>query len=300
MSREKAEINPLVLSEDIPAEALAWYSDQRKVQRMLRKTADNHCFSNRLGYYGIGLTACYAAGIAIITNCCGFFWRHYWKFSVLRSKLGNDDFVSIKDLAKRLGMDRSNARRYVLKLGYAFHKRRTPDSGSQLTLCVTSADADEIASQRADNGFIASTVVNVSDVGVFYVIQLVPDLDPKRLKLGFAESLEQRLSQHRTAAPTARVLRAWPCKRTWELTTIDALTREGCRLILNEVFECDDPDVLLKRGDNFFSILPAPGIRAPLASASPLNSADPGGEDAKQPATADRTRHKHYGVETSL
>lgn len=199
----------------------------------------------------------------------------------------SDDYVSIKDLAKRLGMDRSHARRYVMKLGYSFHKRRTPESGSQLTLCVTSAGADEIAAQRADKGFAASTVVAISDVGVFYVIQLVPDLDPKRLKLGFAESLEQRLSQHRTAAPTARVLRAWPCKRSWESTAIDALTREGCQLILNEVFECDEPTTLVTRGDAFFSMLPAPDVRAPLATASPLNSTARDGEDAEQPAAAD-------------
>ena len=199
----------------------------------------------------------------------------------------SDDYVSIKDLAKRLGMDRSHARRYVMKLGYSFHKRRTPESGSQLTLCVTSAEADEIASQRADKGFAASTVVAISDVGVFYVIQLVPDLDPKRSKLGFAESLEQRLSQHRTAAPTARVLRAWPCKRSWESTAIDALTREGCRLILNEVFECDEPTTLVTRGDTFFSMLPAPDVRAPLASASPLNSTARDRENAEQPAAAD-------------
>ena len=200
--------------------------------------------------------------------------------------MASDDYVSIKELAQGLGMDRSHARRYVLKLGYSFHKRRTPDSGSQLTLCVTNAEAEEIASQRAEKGFIASTVVAISDVGVFYVIQLVPDLDPKRLKLGFAESLEQRLSQHRTAAPTARVLRAWPCKRSWEPTAVDALTRQGCRLILNEVFECDEPEALVKRGDAFFSMLPAPDVRAPLASASPLNSAAHERKDAEQPAPA--------------
>jgi hypothetical protein len=201
--------------------------------------------------------------------------------------VASDDYVSIKDLAKRLGMDRSHARRYVIKLGYSFHKRRTPDSGSQLTLCVSGAEAEEITSQRQAKGFLASNVVAVSDVGVFYVIQLVPELDPRRLKLGFAESLEQRLSQHRTAAPTARVLHAWPCKRSWELTAIDALTREGCGLILNEVFECDDPERLVKRGDAFFSMLPAPDVRAALASASPLNSLAHDAEDAEQAAPAD-------------
>jgi hypothetical protein len=205
-------------------------------------------------------------------------------FGVLRSDVASDDYVSIKELAKRLGMDRSHARRYVMKLGYSFHKRRTPDSGSQLTLCVSRAEAEEITSQRQAKGFLASNAVSVSDVGFFYVIQLVPELDPRRLKLGFAESLEQRLSQHRTAAPTARVLHAWPCKRSWESTAIDALTREGCGLILNEVFECDDPDHLVKRGDAFFSMLPAPDARAPLASASPLNSPAHDAEDAEQPA----------------
>jgi len=156
-----------------------------------------------------------------------------------------------------------------------------------LTLCVTSAEAKEIAAQRAEKGFIGSTVVPDSDVGVFYVIQLVPDLEPKRLKLGFAVSLEQRLAQHRTAAPTARVLRAWPCKRSWELTAIDALTCQGCWLILNEVFECDEPDALVKRGDAFFNMLPAPGVRVPLASASPLNSTAEDDNDAEQPVEAD-------------
>ncbi len=185
--------------------------------------------------------------------------------------MAEDEFISIKDLANRLGMDRSHARRYVLKLGYSFHKRRTQDSGGQLTLCLIAAEAEEIVSQRADQGFTASTLVAVSDVGVFYVIQLVPELDPNRLKLGFAESIHQRLSQHRTAAPTARVLHAWPCKRSWELTAMDSLTRLDCRLILNEVFECNDAQALVERGDAFFRLLPQPGTRSPLADSSPLN-----------------------------
>lgn len=194
--------------------------------------------------------------------------------------MGTEEFVSLKDLAKRLGMDRSHARRYVLKLGYTFHKRRTADSGRQLTLCVTSDQADEIVSRRADKGFLGSSVVTVSDVGVFYVIQLVPELAPQRLKLGFAESLEQRLSQHRTAAPTARVVRAWPCKRSWESTAIDALTRIGCRLVLNEVFDCEDPDALVQRGDAFFGTLPLPEWRVALAEISPLNSPEGGGVES--------------------
>jgi len=66
--------------------------------------------------------------------------------------MDSEGFVSIKELAQRLGMDRSYARLYVLKLGYSFHRRRTSDSGSQLTLCVSAFEAGEIGAHRANHG----------------------------------------------------------------------------------------------------------------------------------------------------
>ena len=170
--------------------------------------------------------------------------------------MDKDQFVSIKELAELLGLDRSNTRKCVKKLGYEFHKRRTADSRSQLTLCLTKTEADEILAKRAEAGYLRSSAITSGDVGFFYVIQLVPELDPKRVKLGFAENVEQRLSQHRTAAPTAKLLKSWPCRKVWEQTAIDALTRDGCRLILNEVFECDDQESVIQRGNVFFASLP--------------------------------------------
>ena len=196
--------------------------------------------------------------------------------------MAHDEFISIKALASRLGMDRSHARRYVIRLGYEFHKRRTPDSGGQLTLCVDARDADAIFATRGEQGFNASTVVSAPEVGVFYVIQLVPDLDLKRLKLGFTDSIEQRLSQHRTAAPTAKVLRTWPCRRAWELTAIEALTRENCSLVMNEVFECTDLEAIIDVGNRFFAMLPPPDRRIPLASSSPLLPSTQLRDDASQ------------------
>ena len=114
-----------------------------------------------------------------------------------------EDFVSLKQLATELGMDRSHARRYVLRLGFTPHKRRTADSQNQLTLAVTIPEAEVIRNKRREAGFFESTKPVVSEVGVFYVIRLVPELEPRRLKLGFADDLPSRLGQHRTAAPTA-------------------------------------------------------------------------------------------------
>jgi len=151
-----------------------------------------------------------------------------------------EEFVSIKTLAERLGMDRSHARRYVLKLGFHPKKRRMPDSANQLTLTLTAAEADAVVKRRKEEGFLDTERAVGNQHGVFYVVQLVPDLDPRRLKLGFAVDVNERISQHRTAAPTAACLRTWPCRRSWESTAIDCITRAGCRLIVNEVYEADD------------------------------------------------------------
>ncbi len=64
--------------------------------------------------------------------------------------------VSIKNLAARLGMDVSACRRYVLRLGYKPLKQRMPDSGFQLALTVTAAEAFEIQAARAKDGYCAA------------------------------------------------------------------------------------------------------------------------------------------------
>jgi hypothetical protein len=69
---------------------------------------------------------------------------------------------------------------------------------------------------------------------------------------------------------------------------MDALTNAGCRLILNEVFECDELEALVARGDAFFSMLPPPDMRPPLAKSSPLN--DPAPLPPDPPAQASSTQ----------
>ncbi|MCK6455294.1 MAG: hypothetical protein L6Q92_02000 [Phycisphaerae bacterium] len=184
----------------------------------------------------------------------------------------SNEFVSLKQLAAEIGMDRSHARRYVLKLGITPHKRRTPDSGNQLTLALSQEEAERVRSRRSEQGFLANSMPVETGVGVFYVIQLVPELDPKRIKLGFADDVASRLTQHRTSAPTAELVKSWPCKRTWEATVMDTLTAIGCRLILNEVFECDNLAQLIATGDALFAVLPAPASRPELADVSPHNT----------------------------
>lgn len=186
----------------------------------------------------------------------------------------SEEFVSLKQLAETIGLDRSNTRKYVLKLGIKPHKRRTSDSRNQLTLALTKNEAERIIGERETKGFTSSANIVKSETGVFYVIQLVPELDPRRIKLGFAINLNERLGQHKTAAPTATVLRSWPCRRAWELTVMDSLSDANCRLILNEVFECNDIPALLRRGDEIFALLPEPARRPDLSEHSPYATAN--------------------------
>lgn len=175
--------------------------------------------------------------------------------------MATSDYISIKQLASELGMDKSHARRYILNLGIQPHKRRTPESQNQKTLAVFTDEAEIIVNRRREEGFIKFNKAISSEIGFFYVIQLIPELDSKRIKLGFADSLDQRLNAHRTAAPIVQLLKSWPCRRTWEATVIDYLTSIECRSILNEVFECDNIYALVDRGDTLFSLLPEPSIR---------------------------------------
>jgi hypothetical protein len=180
-----------------------------------------------------------------------------------------NDFVTLKELSDLINLDKSNARKLILKYGISPQKRRTSDSRNQLTLTVTKSEADYVIEKRKEMGFLDSTRTVSNDIGVFYIIQLIPELDQKRIKLGFAEDVSARLSQHRTSSPTSIVIKTWACKRSWEKTIIDCLSFRNCKLILNEVYECEDIKELIKIGDDLFAILPDPNIEIEKSIHSP-------------------------------
>jgi len=166
-------------------------------------------------------------------------------------------YISLTELANELGLDRSNMRKYVLKHGFSPVRIRTADSRSQLTLALIPDDAESVRALRQNEGFSAKDQKPVNgSVGYFYAIQIVPEYAPNRIKLGFAVDARARLDAHRTSAPTATLVKMWPCNRAWELCAIASMTREGCTLVANEVYDCDNLQTLVKRGDAFFRIMP--------------------------------------------
>ena len=106
--------------------------------------------------------------------------------------------------------------------------------------------------------------------GFFYVIQLVPEALPNRIKIGYTDNLERRLADHQTSAPTAQIIGSWPCKRSWDYAAMDSITREGCKWVLNEVFE-GDPQGFIARANAFFAVMPSAKEERQLSEHSPLH-----------------------------
>ena len=167
------------------------------------------------------------------------------------------NLTTLSQIATELGMDRSNARKYILKKGFTFVQVRDPIS-KQKALALDGDTLERLLSLRTQEGFSKGvTVALVSgEVGSFYLIQLIPELNKKRVKLGFSNDMSTRFATHRTTCPTAVLVKSWECKRMWEKAAMDSATRIGCDLIANEVYECDSVEKIKGRLEEFFSIMP--------------------------------------------
>ena len=106
---------------------------------------------------------------------------------------------------------------------------------------------------------LPETQISEPDVthGYFYIISLIPDTGIDRFKFGFSNDTDRRLEEHRTAAPTAEIVRQWPCKRIWEACAIDAISR-GEKHIRTEVFDIRDRGEVLLKANAFFALLGDP------------------------------------------
>ncbi len=198
--------------------------------------------------------------------------RHpdYWRFIPDVGQRDGEqrmsDMVGIPEIAKRLQVDGGTVRRLIACKSDAL--KLTVHRGKQNHLYLTRSDADKLIAnydgRRSPIAVTEEDTVKPNRYGSFYLIQLVPEALPNRVKIGYVDNVEQRLSEHRTAAPTARLLKSWPCKRSW-----DSITREGCKLVLNEVYE-GNLQGFLDRAESFFSVMLDPDTARELSEHSPL------------------------------
>ena len=171
------------------------------------------------------------------------------------------NYITVKDLANELGMDRSHCHRFVRKLGIETCPVRPPGTRGSPLNAISLEDAENVKKERERQGYsVANKDPRVprwnKNGGQFYLVALDPEMRPERLKFGYAQDVQRRLSVHRTSAPEAKLLASWPAKETWERCVIDALT-VGCEQVSPEIYDCTDVDAVIEKGDRMFDLLPS-------------------------------------------
>ena len=155
-----------------------------------------------------------------------------------------EEFYNLRAIAKELGVT------------YQTVKSRTELLEIEVIQIQNDNNLYQSSIRTIDLARLKDSIANKShsENGFFYMIALVPEYNRGRIKLGFASNVEERLGNHRTAAPTAELVRAWPCKRTFEKTIIAALSSLG-KQVRNEVFDFDNVDLIVSKAETLFSLL---------------------------------------------
>jgi len=186
-----------------------------------------------------------------------------------------DRFITYNDIAKRLNVSvdtiRRNVRKYKDTLNLQPQKMKTADSKGALVECLSFEDSEILISfyeKRGDNSEYLDEN-SFQRYGVFYMIQLIPEYNPNRIKIGFTENINKRLVELQISSPTAKLIKTWPCKRSWDYAAMDSITRTDCQLVMNEVYE-GDVDGFIKRGEQFFSVMPHEDNKVELSKHSPI------------------------------
>jgi hypothetical protein len=157
--------------------------------------------------------------------------------------------VLIKAVAEEIGIVKEYALRLAKKNGFEIHY------GKRNVASISKADAEKLIRNYEPRRSSGDERSAFDGFGYFYLIQLVPDEIPDRIKIGYTDSLDQRLSDHRATNPTLKLVKSWPCKRTWETAALASVTRDGCTHIGGEVYS-GDVQGFIERGNAFFALMP--------------------------------------------
>ena len=168
--------------------------------------------------------------------------------------------MAVAELADELGTYRATIFKILKRLGIQPVKQRDSERGGQQIALVTPSEASAIreafaAGRRSGSDQSGGSEALAEDEGRFYLIQLEPEYDPGRFKVGFTTDLDGRLRHHRCSAPFAQYTKHWPCRRTWERAAIDCMTA-GLEQLHTEVFRGPSLDEVLARGERFFAVMP--------------------------------------------
>jgi len=180
----------------------------------------------------------------------------YSATDVYVKKTMTEKLISIVQAAQELGRNKQYLFKLVDRFGLEKTLERSSGSKGQKIAYISMDGYKKIQDYiNSTENTSVQEEATVSGYGVFYLIQLEPEHDPDRFKLGFATNIEERLRAHKTSAPYSTVVKTWPCKLLWEKTAIDSVT-QGCERIHTEVFRANSIQEIEKRCNKFFALMP--------------------------------------------
>ena len=94
--------------------------------------------------------------------------------------------------------------------------------------------------------------MDITDKGFIYAIQLMPDVRPNRIKIGFAEDPEERLKNFQTPCPQAVILKTWPTHRWNESDVLKHINKVRRKRFSREVFEFHSLDSFFHSMEKFW------------------------------------------------
>jgi hypothetical protein len=167
-----------------------------------------------------------------------------------------DELISVFQIASEIGKRKQHIFKILDRLGIERKLEKSTTARGQRIAFVTKTDYQRVKEYFSGiEGGTSESIVDSDTGGVFYLIQLEPEHDPGRFKLGFATNIEERLRSHKTAAPLSKVIKTWPCKLLWEKTAIECAAQD-CERLHTEVFRSESIEKVQLRCDQFFALMP--------------------------------------------
>ena len=167
-----------------------------------------------------------------------------------------NETISVTQISTEFGRRKQYIFKVLDRLGIERKLERSAAAKGQKVAYISIEDQERLKDYLSVSDSVASKpIVDTVTGGIFYLIQLEPEVDPGRFKLGFATNIEERLRSHKTAAPFSTVIKVWPCKLLWEKTAIDCIS-QGCERLYTEVFRSGSIEEIRSKGDQFFALMP--------------------------------------------
>lgn len=142
----------------------------------------------------------------------------------------------ISQLLKKYKCDWRVAERWAKREGKAFVKVK--NQGSRFKKGLIEQDYEQLELY----------LKSIKEKGFLYMIQLIPEYNPNRIKFGFAYDVPRRLYEHQTTCPNAVVIASWPCLRHLEKQSIKLIVKNmKCKTLTSELYECDNLNALFKK-----------------------------------------------------